>query len=59
MMSCPLGVTFWHGEQVDELFEGDARPPKARSSCARASLHQDMPSHHQTNQHHQTLALQA
>jgi hypothetical protein len=40
MMSCPLGVTFWHNEQVVELLEGDVGPPKAISSCARVFLHQ-------------------
>ena len=57
-MSSLLGVMFWHNEQDVEVLEGDVGPSKAISSCAIVFFHLDVPSHHQTIQHHQTLALQ-
>ena len=58
MTSFPLGVMFWHNDQVVELLEGDIGPPEAISSSEKVFLHPNVPIHHQIIQHHQALALQ-
>jgi hypothetical protein len=46
MTSFPLGVMFWHNDQVVELLEGDTGPPKEISSSEKVFLHPNVPIHH-------------
>jgi hypothetical protein len=56
MTSYPLGVTFWHKEQIIELLEGDIGPPKAIPSCTGVFLQGACHVTIKSSNHHQTLA---
>jgi hypothetical protein len=53
MASYPLGWMFFYKKEDAQALKGDVGTPKAIYSYAIFFLHQGVPSHHQTIQHHQ------